>query len=351
MTQTTPSNKPPCPIWGESPAPMEIPHGGRTCNSPRAGGRFLLEYEGAVQLKFYPLSNRQRANLSYWIYAHNLRYRLFDDSTAGEPPVLDKKWVEVHRNSEPSAEDRMLNFLRESIRDWDAGEERRGRNSDLKMAAGGCRTALDLAELANYAAERGWLGVRTESGFKPTRRVNLPARIYVEERTRELAQGRQGFVAMSFDPSLKCVFEQGIGPALEDAGYRSLRIDQTDFTGGVVDRIMAEIRKSKFVVADFTACWQCTADQPCKKNGAPGGVYYEAGFAQGLDIPVFLTCRKSCAEAVHFDIDHINRLEWNTLEEFRCRLKRRIEAVLGRGPLDLPDGHLRQQQQPVRTAT
>ena len=46
---------------------------------------------------------------------------------------LDMAWVEGHRNWEPSTEDRMPNFLRESIRDWDADPEERQSTSDLKI--------------------------------------------------------------------------------------------------------------------------------------------------------------------------------------------------------------------------
>ncbi len=159
----------------------------------------------------------------------------------------------------------------------------------------------------------------------------------MDERTRDFGLERQGFVAMSFDPGLKhYVFELGIEPALEAAGYKARRIDQKDFTGGMVDEIMAEIRKSRFVVADFTACKECTDDQPC--NGVSGGVYFKAGFAQGLGIPVFLTCRKGCAQAVHFDMDHINRLEWTNPKDLRRRLRKRIEVVVGHGPSSSSNG-------------
>ena len=50
----------------------------------------------------------------------------------------------------------------------------------------------------------------------------------------------------------------------------------------MVDRILAEIRKSKFVVADFTSCGECIACDKCEHIGARGGVYFEAGFALGL---------------------------------------------------------------------
>ena len=127
------------------------------------------------------------------------------------------------------------------------------------------------------------------------------------------------------------VYEEGIAPTIWDAGYKPHKIDEGKFTGGVVDRILAEIRKSKFVVADFTAC------DNCKHIGARGGVYFEAGFALGLGKTVFLTCRKNRTEAVHFDVNHLNLL--NGRHRRACRsssktvLKPSWDAVQWIGPL------------------
>ena len=225
-------------------------------------------------------------------------------------------------------------FLRELIRSDDAGKSARDlvMETDLQMAAGGCRDDRDLEGLRRYAETQGWVKADKDIyGVPRLYFLNPDARIYAEKRPLDLDQERQGFVAMSFAPCLKhYVFELGIKPALEAAGYEAFRIDGKAFTGDVVDEILAEIRKSRFVVADFTACKECTDDQPC--NGAPGGVYYEAGFAQGLDIPVFLSCRKGCAKAVHFDIDHFKRIEWETPKDLQEQLKNSIGAVLNRAP-------------------
>ena len=327
------STAPPCPIWGQIDNELigkALVHGTLVCNSPRAGGPFVLEQTGVLRLKVLSesrnLTDRQKANLSYWIYEHNLRFRVFDAwPSTDNLIVLNEAWVEGHRNRDPSAEDRMLNFLRESIRDWDAGE-RREPTSDLKMAAGGCRNDVDLGELENHAAVQGWMGVFTDRGVNTfTRRVNLPARMYVEERTRKLDESRQGFVAMWFDPSMDEAYDHGIKPAICDAGYQALKINDKPFTGGVVDEIMAEIRKSRFVVADFTSS---------PESGARGGVYLEAGFALGLGKTVFLTCRKDRTDDVHFDIGHLNRLDWETPKDLREQLKNSIEAVLGHGPME-----------------
>jgi nucleoside 2-deoxyribosyltransferase len=131
----------------------------------------------------------------------------------------------------------------------------------------------------------------------------------------------QGFVAMWFGAEVQGVYEKGIAPAISDAGYRSMRIDQKEHNNKIDDEIIAEIRRSRFVVADFTC--GLLSDEGTETAIPRGGVYYEAGFAQGLGIPVIWTCRE----------DHIT---WKTPEELREKLRNRIGAVLGDGPLLRP---------------
>lgn len=88
-------------------------------------------------------------------------------------------------------------------------------------------------------------------------------------------------------------------------GYRS---------GKEIDQIIAEIRRSKFLIADFT--------------GHRGGVYFEAGFALGLGLPVIWTCRKDNLENLHFDIRQYNFIDWETGEELQERLTNRIQATI-----------------------
>ncbi len=247
---------------------------------------------------------------------------------------LSKAWVEGHRDWSPSAEDRMLMLLRELIRCDDASEE---PNRNLQMAAGGCRNEKDLGEMVRHAVEKGWTGsLDPNSAATRTDRINFPAHLYMEELTRDLDLGRQGFVALWFDKSMDEAYDKGICPAIRGAGYIPRLIKDKEFTGPVVDEILAEIRKSKFVVVDLTSCDECIACEKCEYIGAHG-VYLEAGFALGLGKTVFLTCRADRTKAVHFDIDYLNRIEWKTPEELREKLKNSILAVLDQGPLDPPD--------------
>ena len=127
---------------------------------------------------------------------------------------------------------------------------------------------------------------------------------------------------MWFDDSTDKAWEEGIKRGIEDAEYDAVRIDQKEHNNKIDDEIIAEIKRSRFVVADFTQ----------GEDGARGGVYYEAGFARGLGIEVIFTCREDALRHVHFDTRQFNHIVWKTPEELRHRLAKRISAHFKDGP-------------------
>lgn len=130
-----------------------------------------------------------------------------------------------------------------------------------------------------------------------------------------------GFCAMWFDEALNPVWSDAIEPAIDAAGYDPKRIDRVEHNNRIDDEIIAMLRRSRFVVADFT--------------GQRGGVYFESGFALGLNIPVIWTIRDNQLDGVHFDNRQYNFITWNidNLADFQTKLQNRIEATIGRGPL------------------
>jgi len=107
---------------------------------------------------------------------------------------------------------------------------------------------------------------------------------------------------------------EGFSPALEENGYVPMRIDAVQHNEKIDDRIIAEIRRSGLLVADVT--------------GQRGGVYFEAGFAMGLGIPVIWTCRDDEIANVHFDTRQYNHVVWSTPSDLREKLNLRIQASL-----------------------
>ncbi len=135
----------------------------------------------------------------------------------------------------------------------------------------------------------------------------------------------QAFIAMWFDSSMDDAFDNGIAPAVESAGYQPFRIDRKPNVVKIDDEIVGEIRRSRFLVADFTQY----------AREARGGVYFEAGFAMGLGIPVIFACRKDVVDAnnLHFDTRQYAHIVWENPEQLRVDLLNRIRARIGQGPL------------------
>jgi hypothetical protein len=124
----------------------------------------------------------------------------------------------------------------------------------------------------------------------------------------------QCFVAMWLSEDTRAAYEGGIEPAISRAGFKPIRIDLKEHNNEITDEIMAEIRNSEFIVADFT--------------GQRAGVYYEAGFAMGLGRKVIWCCRKDEISKLHFDTNHKNHIDWQTPEELGDRLYARIRATI-----------------------
>ena len=145
----------------------------------------------------------------------------------------------------------------------------------------------------------------------------------------------RAFVAMWIHQSTQAAYDEAINPGLKDAGYLPVRIDRTESTGRIDDAIMAAIRGARLVIADFTCELAAAKDKDDKKIAIPrGGVYFEAGFADGLGIPVVCTCHEDHEEHLHFDTRQRFHIFWreDALSEFRKALTNRIVAAIGEGP-------------------
>ena len=133
------------------------------------------------------------------------------------------------------------------------------------------------------------------------------------------ADSQIGFIAMSFDAS-RSAADAAITAAITKAGYRPIRIDREEHLNRIDDEIIARIRQSKFLVADFT--------------GHRNGVYFEAGFMLGLGRPVIWVCEKGELDKAHFDTRQYNTIAYSDTADLEKRLQLRIEANLGKGPIE-----------------
>jgi len=121
------------------------------------------------------------------------------------------------------------------------------------------------------------------------------------------------FVAMSFSKSLVGTRDV-IKDAISQAGFHPVLIDEIHFESDITinDAIISEIKKCKFLVADFTE----------HKHG----VYFESGFALGLKRPVIYMCNQNDFSDSHFDTNHYPHIIYNDLNELKEKLRTKIEA-------------------------
>ena len=129
------------------------------------------------------------------------------------------------------------------------------------------------------------------------------------------------FVAMSFDPSLDEAYELGIKLAVEnDCKMSAIRTDKVyplhkeEYGQKICDRILAEIRRCQFTVADFT--------------DHNRGAYFEAGFALGLGRVVIWTCQEDQIKEAHFDTRQYPHVVWRDAADLRRQLAERIQALM-----------------------
>ena len=210
-------------------------------------------------------------------------------------------------------------LLRYWVRTWGLVGERRDLSNDLltDLTAYAWSESTEQKELVffvKYLTNRGWLEVDKAMGYT----ITVPGYERVAEQLTK-KDPSQCFVAMWFNDSMKQAYEEGIKKAIEECGYKALRIDQKKDVNKIDDEIIAEIRRSHIVVADFTH----------DAKGDRGAVYYEAGFAYGLGLEVIYACKKDPENKLNFDTRQYHHILWNDTKDLYTQLRDRIRARVG----------------------
>ena len=319
-----------CPIWNLLAIEFSIgSRDGRDVDSPRAGGRYFISGSAETYLKNFNSSVKVR--LTTW---------LVDQRRLGNtiPEVTTKtiRNAKIWKNLDVSERaDRLLRYqatktkilgtpIHYRIPPIMSGGTRiddRDKVYCEMLAHSECFEIRDFTYLMEYLKKSGLITI-SENNREQSCTVTIDGFKRLAYLKDAHSISRKAFVAMWFDKFMNEAWENGFEPAIRNAGYEPIRIDKREHIEKIDDEIIAEIRKSRFVVADFTH----------GKEGARGGVYYEAGFAHGLKIPVIFSCQKEVMKKVHFDTRQFNHIVWKTADELRKKLTHRIIAVIGEGP-------------------
>ena len=167
--------------------------------------------------------------------------------------------------------------------------------------------------IVDYLKSQKWLERRTS--LEPGNPVGLGLsmegwrRFHDLERT--IVDTKQCFVAMNFAEQYDPIYKN-IAEAINVCGFKPYRVKDVQHNNIVTDLIISEIRKSRFLVADF--------------SGERPSVYFEAGYAKGLGKEVIWTCKKG--ESPHFDTRQYSHIFWQDGEDLKKQLTNRIEATI-----------------------
>ena len=324
-----------CLIWTDSPATADyslvydsrgdIRYVRWKVDSPRAGGLYRASNDMPfpnLNLNIGKLDEDAKARLT------TLLVDLRNQNDDAYVPDVTKDLIEQARRARPLDVDvraeRLLKFIGKQLKSIGDIVTLNSMYTAIYMQAMAWSESTsdsELQYLLNYLRDdqQRWIE-RFQAGYRVT--VEGYRRLAEVKTNHDSAQA---FVAMWFDDEMDVVYSNGIEPAIREAGYQSMRIDRKPDVNKIDDEIIAEIRRSRFLVADFTH----------GEGGARGGVYFEAGFAFGLNIPVIYTCREDAIDQIHFDTRQYYHIKWSRseLEELRSDLKNRIMALIGEGPI------------------
>ena len=327
-----------CPVWPESPAgtiQTGSPFEPKRFWSPRAGGVFTIPAgipEGSVRV----FDEEARKMVSSWIWEKNAALDVLGPEDEAEVPELTPHIIsEVSQRQPLSVEQRIDRALRAIGRPPASLPCTKPSESGYMLFQAAAEIGSDPLEFEWFRKElenAGFLDAlrRIRNGFPLNLVLTLKGLDRLETGGDALVSNTV-FVAMWFGDEVKAAYDNGIEPAIRDAGYEPVRIDRKEHSDRIDDRIIAEIRRARFLVCDFTC--GLLPDERSKSGKtaiARGGVYYEAGFAHGLDKRVIWTCRQDLIDHVHFDVRQYNLLPWEDGKEadLRDRLATRIRAVV-----------------------
>jgi hypothetical protein len=140
-------------------------------------------------------------------------------------------------------------------------------------------------------------------GGQPGFRLTINGWNRYHELKHKNVVSRRAFMAMQFnDDKLQDILGSCFKPAVAAAGFELRPLNEGQPAGLIDNQIRAAIRSARFVIADLSH----------DNNGA----YFEAGFAEGLGLPVIYTCeaKKFKEKKTHFDTNHMVTIPWDELK-------------------------------------
>lgn len=174
----------------------------------------------------------------------------------------------------------------------------------------------EFQTIVHYAESKKLInGALYPNGNYRLERLTFEGLEYIESLDEPNKNSKKVFCALNFTKELKDIFDKKIQEAINEIGFEYKRISSkdNDVNTKICDKVISEIKSSRFVIADFT--------------GQRNAVYFEAGYAMGMDIPVIWTCKKDEVDKLSFDTRQYPHILWETAEDLASQIKDRLRAL------------------------
>ena len=255
---------------------------------------------------------------------------LFIQRKAGEslPPIDYKKVIEDNILPNPNQQvDDLITFLGKTSNYW-------GENIDINP----------ISKTSKHNQLSAWVGAKTEANFlqllEETQELGsieihnvgtigvgyielkLKGWEYFRKILSKNPSSKQIFMAMKFEKDAQTFVNTHLKHLTKELGFGLKSLDEIISKENLIDdKLRVEIKKSRLLICDLTHGNQ--------------GAYWEAGYAEGLGIPVLYICRKdvlnskSKKKKPHFDVNHQEIFTWEKDNaESIIKFKQQLEAKI-----------------------
>ncbi|NOR57660.1 MAG: hypothetical protein GQ474_03970 [Sulfurimonas sp.] len=139
---------------------------------------------------------------------------------------------------------------------------------------------------------------------------------YIENLDSPNQSSKNIFVAFNFQDELNDIFNVHLNKAIEDNGFNYVVVNQdnVEHNKSINDEIIVKLKSSRIVIADFTH----------HRNS----VYFEAGFAMGMNIPIIWTCQDGHDKELSFDTRQFPHIIWKDKDDLVKQVIDRIRVIL-----------------------
>ena len=174
----------------------------------------------------------------------------------------------------------------------------------------------ELFELIQKALDENFIKAKLYSSVVYFNKLTFNGLEYIENLDNPNQSSKNIFAAFNFEDELNEVFNVHLNQAIVDNGFNYIVVNQdnVEHNKSINDEIIVKLKSSRIVIADFT--------------NHRSSVYFEAGFAMGMSIPIIWTCQEGHDKEMSFDTRQFPHIIWKDKDDLVKQVIDRIKVII-----------------------